>query len=230
MLAKTFMHIRLSAFVASSFILLVSSSDGQEIYDQKEAERVYRQSILESRYNKLYFDEIDRCRKLQKEEKYREAEASCKRAIGHSEKLPKERHLERSSGYIGVGIAQLRQRRFPDAIANFQKALEIGQPYMDDTNSETGDIYFLLGQAYHLAKDVPSARSFYERAEKTYRAAFRQMEGDEFFVVPYALKIRAIVETHVLLVEGAELDDAIVEMNKRLNDVDREFSKYLLSN
>jgi tetratricopeptide (TPR) repeat protein len=129
------------------FLILVTSVvaiSGQTVVapDQKEAERLYRESIRESRFNKLYYDEYDKCRRLLREEKFKEAEASCERVIGHSENLPKESYLERHSGYVAVGIAQMRQQKFREAIANFERALEIAKPSLGDTDSETGDVYF----------------------------------------------------------------------------------------
>jgi hypothetical protein len=86
---------------------------------------------------------------------------------------------------------------------------------------------FLIGQAHHLNGNVGSARAYYEAAEKTYRAAFKHMGDDKFFLVPYSRKIRDVVEAHYLLVRNAGLELAAEILRKRLDDVDKEFTEFL---
>ena len=216
-------------FIAIMFItfLLVLFGFGQEIRDQREAERVYKQSMIEQKYNKQYFDEMHRCERLINEQKFKEAEASCRLSISYAEKLPKESYMERYSANAGTGVALLRQRSAREAILYFEKALEIAKPILDDTDSETGDVYFLLGQAYHVLKDIPNARLYYEKAEKSYRTAFVEIGDDAFFLSPYGKKIKNIVEAHFILLQDAGLNDDAEKLKLRLAETKKEFVKYL---
>jgi hypothetical protein len=68
-------------------LTLFTAVIGQEITDQKEAERIYRQSITDGKNSKAYFLAFDKCRNYIKQRRYKLAELSCKRAIFTSEKL-----------------------------------------------------------------------------------------------------------------------------------------------
>ena len=205
---------------------LVHVAAGQEIRDQKEAERIYRQSLRDDAYSKRYFDADEKCRGLIRDQRFQAAEAACRLAISYSDKLAKERYLERSSGRIGLGVVLVRLRREREAIVQFQSAYTLTRPILNDTNSETGEIYFLLGQAYHLLDDRTNAELYYEKAEKTYRAAFIDI-GDEDMRRVYARAIYNIVGSHTNLFENAEMTQDAERMQRRFEKVRQEYSKYL---
>ncbi|MEP7213446.1 MAG: tetratricopeptide repeat protein [Acidobacteriota bacterium] len=218
--------MKICCYLFPILLFFGQTASGQEIRDQKEAERLYRESLREAKYYKLYYDDDEKCRGLIRDQRFQAAEAACRLAISHSDKLSKERYLERSSGRIGLGVALLRLRREREATVQFQSAYEVTRPALDDTNSETGEIYFLLGQAYHLLDDRPNAELYYEKAEKTYRAAFVAI-GDEEMRRPYARAVRSIVEAHFILLENAEMAQDAAKMREHFEKVRQEYSKYL---
>lgn len=220
-----------STFVFSVIILAiaVSFSFGQEIRDQKEAERIYRLSLEQGKNNRLFFNEMNRCQKLNREQEYDHAIASCKRAIVLSEKLPANQILERQSGYIQVGIAYLRKEQPKNALEFFEKGLLIGRSVLDETDVETGEIYFLIGQAHHIDKNTERASEFYDRAERSVRLAFDEIGDDgEEMRRRYPKIIRHILEAHLILLEESEEVEKAEAIKKRINEFETAFRKYLV--
>ncbi|HMO79808.1 MAG TPA: tetratricopeptide repeat protein [Pyrinomonadaceae bacterium] len=214
--------------LAFSLAALCLHAFGQEIRDQKEAERIYRLSLEQSKYNRLYFDEADRCRKLNSEQKYDEAIVVCKRSIVYAEKLPASRVLERQAGYIQIGIAYLRKRKPNEALEYFEKGFVVGESLLDETDVETGEIYFLIGQAHHIDKNIERASEFYDKAETSVRAAFDEMgeDGDEFRA-RYPKIVWYILEAHLMLFEEIEEHERAEAIRKRTREFEIAFRKYL---
>lgn len=223
-------HFRPSRLILIAFCLggVFSSVYGQEIRDQKEAERIYRESLEQSKYNKLYFDEADRCRQLNREQKHQEAILSCRRSIAYAEKLPAGQVLERQAGYIQVGIAFLRQKRPKEALNYFEKGVVIGRSVLGESDVETGEIYFLIGQAHHIDGNTATASEFYDRAERTIRAAYDEMgEDGEELRERYPRIIWHVLEAHLMLLEEADEEEKMTALRKRLHEFELAFQKYL---
>jgi hypothetical protein len=106
---------------------------------QKEAERLYRQSIIDTRNNQLYSDELDRCRGHISEEKFDRAVVSCKRVIDLAQNLEPGRILERTNGHILLGISYLRLMKIGEALESFQNGRAAAGDKLTDSDSEMGD-------------------------------------------------------------------------------------------
>jgi len=208
------------------FFASVTICSGQIVTDQKEAERLYKESIFETKNNKAYFSEAEKCRKLINAKSYSQAEASCKLSVMLVEKLPKSRYMERHSAYKMLGLAFIRQRKAQEAITSLEKSLQAGKAKLDDTNSETGEVYFLLGQANQLLEETELASDFYMKAENTFRSAFIEIDDDEVRF-DYVRILGNILETHIILAENANLKEKSEKYKKRLSDFKIEFAKYL---
>ncbi len=224
--SKTLFSLMLFAMAA-----LPSLAQSVVVPDQKEAVRLYRQSIIDSKNNRLYFDEIDRCRTHNREKRYPQAIDSCRRAIELAQRLPTEKILERQSGYIQVGIAYLRQSRSDLAVNFFEKGLEIGRQLLDDSDSETGEIYFLIGQAHHVGGEVQKAVEFYEKAESSMRAAFAAIGDDKDGIRShYPVLISYILEAHLRLLADSKDILGAAALQKRVDEFKKEFGTYLTTN
>jgi len=204
---------------------------GQEILDQKEAERVARESAQEMKTSKQYFAAHDKCRDLMKEKNYAQAEVSCRLAVSLAEKLPKSRSMEKHSAYKWLGYSLLWQTKATEAIAFAEKSLEVAKDRLDETNAETGEVYFLIAQANHLLGKTEVASNFYTKAEKVYRAAFVEIggasvDGDEIRS-PYPRAIKIILETHLIMTTNAGLKNESETIKKRLEEFKIVFAKYL---
>ncbi len=213
-----------------SILLSAQIHFGQVVTDQKEAERIYKESVQESKVSKQYFAEIEECRNLLRREKYVQAEIGCRLAISTAEKFPKSRYMEKHSAYKALGVALLWQRKAQEAISYFDKSLEVGKPNLDDSTAETGEIYFLLGQSNHFLGKLKLAEGFYTKAESVYRSAFKIMkdiDSDEFLLKPYGKSIVNILKAHLILLESGGMKDEAAQIEKRLTETALEFAKYL---
>ncbi len=214
------------ALVLSALTVSAQSVEVSATTDPKKVKEILARERQGSEENAAYFAEDERCRGFLRASEWTKAEASCRKAILLVEKLPKEHTLSKSSARKYLAVALLWQQNLKEAIGLLEKSLEIGRSVIDDSDAETGDIYFLMGQAYHLSKDVSAARSYYEKAEKTYRTAFSKI-GDDEIRFPYGRRIWNIVEAHYSLVKSAGLGHEAEKLKDRLAQVKKEFAKYL---
>jgi tetratricopeptide (TPR) repeat protein len=218
-------------FFISLFVAMMAApalAQSVTVPDQKEAVRLYRQSIIDGKNNRLYFDEIDRCRTHNREKRYPQAIDSCRRAIDLAQRLPADRILERQSGYIQAGIAYLRQSRSDLAASFFEKGLEVGRQLLDDSDSETGEIYFLIGQAHHVGGQVEKAIVFYEKAESSMRAAFAAIgEDHDEFRSHYPIVISYILDAHLSLLSNTKNVLGAAALQERIDEFQKEFANYL---
>jgi tetratricopeptide (TPR) repeat protein len=194
--------------------------------NQREIQRILSREREASRINQAYFSEDRVCRGFLAAKEWRKAEASCRKAIQLVEKLPKEHVLERSGSRASLAIALLWQKRPQEALPLLNKSLEIRKTEASDSDADTGDLYFLLGQTHRMLNDVLMARSLYERAESSYRAAFVEID-DEWLRASYARRLKNAVEAHYDLVESEGLFEDAENLKGRLNKLRSDFAKYL---
>lgn len=215
---------KLKSIMKSFFPVLLTLLLTQISFGQTASEKIKQRDELKNA--KLYFAQDDECRKLYGEKDYFEAEKSCKLAVSIAEKLPQSRFMEKHAAYRMFGLTLLWQRKYDEAISNFNKALEVGKPKVDDTDAETGEVYYLLGQANHLLGRIEAAKDFYIKAENTYRTAFKEM-GDSEIRGFYPKPIINILEAHLILVKDAGLTEEAGKIEKRLAETKIEFAKFL---
>jgi tetratricopeptide (TPR) repeat protein len=210
------------------FIMLLGFqfSFGQVITDQKEAERIYKESLLESKNNKAYFAEDKRCREFILNEKYIQAEKSCRLATILVEKLPEVRTMERHSAYKTLGVTLLHRQKGEEAIKMLVKSLKVAESNLSEINAETGEVYFFIGQANYLLGEVNLASHFYTKAENTYHFAIKDIDDIEMSY-PYFRAIKNILEVHFVVLTNAEMKAEAAEVEKRLTNFKKEFAKYL---
>ena len=194
--------------------------------DKKAVEAILRKEREATRINQAYFAQDEKCRNLLKGNDWLKAEASCRSAITLVEKLPKHHVLERSSSRLALAIALLFQRRADDAIPLLNASLEIGKPLLDDTDAETGERYLFLGHAHRLKGDIEISARYYERAESTYRTAFKEID-DDYLRRSYSRSIIRILEAHLSLVRSVGSESSAMIVEKRLSDAKVEFEAFL---
>jgi tetratricopeptide (TPR) repeat protein len=207
-------------------ISYAQSVEVKVITNKKESDAILRKAKEEIRINRLYYAEQDKCRNLIKLRSFVEAEKSCKLAITLVDKMGQDQTLSKSSSRVALAVVMLWQKRSSEAISLLTKSLEIAESILDDTDAETGESYFLIGQAYHQLDNVDQASKFYTKAENTYRTAFREM-GDSEIREFYPRPIVNILEAHLLLVKNAGLSEETAEIEKRLAETKIEFSEFL---
>jgi tetratricopeptide (TPR) repeat protein len=174
---------------------------------------------------KQYFAEDAKCRSLIKTGKLHNAEISCRNALSLANKLPEQRDMEKYSANETVGLVILFQRRPGESIPFFNKALAIGKKRLTDSNAETGELYFYLGQANHLLGNFADAQKFYDDAEKVYRAAFIAINDDEVRA-PYPQMIKNILTAHLSLLKTIGLTEKAEQVQKRLDNLKNEYHNF----
>ncbi len=194
--------------------------------NKKRIAEILKKDKEDAQDDKQYFAEWDKCRQLTGEGKVKEAEASCRLVITYAEKLPKDRYLEKSSAYQSLACALLWQRKADEAIILLNKALEISKPVLDDTDAETGEIYFSLGLSYHQLGNIDEARTYYIKAETTYRTAFKKINDDEIGG-HYPKPIINILEAHLVLLKNSGLSLEAAKIEKRIEETKVEFARFL---
>jgi tetratricopeptide (TPR) repeat protein len=200
--------------------------DVRVVTSKKEAAAILKKAQEETRANRAYFTEDEKCRNLIKSREWVKAELSCRTAITLVEKLPKQHVLERSSARLALAVALLWQRKIGEAIPLINASIDIGKSVIDDSDAEMGERYFLLGQAYHLLGTVDDAAKYYTRAESTYRTAFKEM-GDSDIRGFYPKPIVNILEAHLALLQNAGRTEAAATIEKRLAATRIEFAEFL---
>lgn len=195
--------------------------------NKKEIAAALKKADEGTKYNKLYFAEDEKCRNLTRAKMLVEAETSCRLATSYVEKLPAERHLERSSAYAALAWVLILQRKAVEAIPLLNKSLEVGKPVIDDTDAETGERYFLLGLAHHQLGETIESIKYYTKAENTYRAAFKKM-GDSDIREFYPKPIVNILEAHLILLKNAGMNEKAAKVGKRLEETKSEFAEFLI--
>lgn len=211
-------------YMKQPILVLLILLSSQMVFGQAVFENDKQRDELKNA--KLYFAQDDKCRKLYAQKKDNETEIACKLAVSIAERLPETRYMEKHSAYRMLGLALLWQKKYEESISYFNKALEVGKPKVDDTNAETGEVYYLLGQANHLLGRIEIAKDFYTKAENIYRTAFKEM-GDSEIRGFYPKPIINILEAHLILVKDAGLKEEAEKIEKRLAETKIEFAKFL---
>jgi len=197
-------------------ILTEDQTPTEKVLTEKDKERD------EMKIRKEYFAKNDECRELLTNENYKVAEISCKASVSIAENLPTTRYLEKRSAYNYFGIALLRQNKAEEAISYLNKALEVSKLHLDDTDSETGEVYYIIAQANRSLGKFDLAKKFYIKAENAYREAFKKIDADELRQF-YPKAIKAILQSHLSLEESEGSKNGAVKIQKKLNDLKTEF-------
>lgn len=198
------------------FAVLVGPALGQEIRDQKEAERIYREGIAEAKNSGAYFKASDECRTLAARQSFEKAEKKCREAIEYALKLPDHRPMERFVAYRELGVTLLLSGKATESLAAFREALVQAKSTLDDTDAETAAVYFMMGQAYHVKEDIGSAVTYYVKAEDTYYRAIETI-GDEFLEEQYFFSLENVLSAHIELLREKGMSEEANEVQRRLD-------------
>ena len=164
---------------------------------------------------KQFFEKDDKCRGLLREQKWQDAELTCKAAVAIADQLPGHRALEKMGAYEAVGHAMLSQRRFQEALDYFSRAFTIGQTKLSDTDAETGYAYRNLGVTNHLLGNFDKAREFYAKAERTLQHAYDNKDLED--LRPRYLKaLKDVLQYHLIAAQESGAEKEAEEIKNRL--------------
>ncbi|HWZ43190.1 MAG TPA: TonB family protein [Candidatus Saccharimonadales bacterium] len=140
--------------------------------DPIDLERLKKEDEASGRYSKI----MEICRQQVKDRELETAEKTCKQAIAISSELAPMRQLERVDPYQQTGHALFMQRKFAEALENYQQELRLGEKCMDPYDAD------LAAAQYHVANGLwrtgraAEAHSFYGKSESTYKLAIEHMD------------------------------------------------------
>lgn len=168
-----------------------------------------QQQIRQEQFADQYFQEKRKCSDLTKGQRWGEAEVACRAAVQTADRLAEDRYLEKMGAHELLGHALLGQKRYPEAIGYYKRALGVVGSKLTDENVELGRLYGHLAIAYHLMRDLDMARELYKRAEKIYRLAhdtFGGGDSDEWVVQmkqEYMKSLGKLLEYHLMAAQDA---------------------------
>ena len=172
-----------------------------------------------------YFVEDKKCRALAKEEKWKEAETACAVVVTISEQLPSDRALEKMEANETLGHVFLRQKRYQEAIAYYNRALKVVSARLTDSDAELGRLWGDLAIAHHLKRDLDNARVFYKKAEQIYQnayARFGEGESDEWTETTrkgYLKSLKTLLQYHLSAAQDAGADSEAEQVGQLMKIV-----------
>lgn len=171
-----------------------------------------------------YFNEKRKCSDLAKDQKWREAEAVCRAAVQTSDRLSEDRSLEKMGANEFLGHVLVGQKRYPEAIGYYKRALDVVGSKLTEEDAELGRLYGHLAIAHHLNRDLDKARELYKKAEKIYQLAHASIgdgESDEWvdrMKQQYMKSLRKLLEYHLVAAEDAGAVSEVEEIRDRLKN------------
>lgn len=167
------------------------------------------------------FFEKDRvCRSLVKEQKWKEAGEACLETVRVGDQLGDNRSLEKMGAYEMLGYALQGQKRYPEALEAFNRALAAVAADLNQTDAELGRLYGDLAITHHLLRDLSNARDWYKKAEKVYQLAHASIgdgSSDEWVVETkqqYMKSLKTLLEFHLRAAEDAGAAAEVEEIKK----------------
>jgi tetratricopeptide (TPR) repeat protein len=188
-----------------SFITVVDVVFPPGSLTSAQKEEQIRQEQLASQY----FEEKRKCSDLTKGQKWKEAEAMCRTAVQIADRLSEDRSLEKMGANELLGYVLVGQKRYPEAIAYYNRALNVVGLRLTEEDAELGRLYGHLAIAHHLMRDLDKARELYKKAEMIYQLAHATIgrgDSDEWgnrMKQQYMTSLRKLLEYHLMAAEDA---------------------------
>lgn len=171
-----------------------------------------------------YFKEDDNCRNLVGEQKWREAEESCKVIVRIADQFS-GRSLEKMGAYELFGYVLRGQKRYQEALEYFNRALDAVKLNLTEKNAELGHIYGDIAITHHLMRDLDKARELYRRAERIYQIAHAEMgrgdpdEESEKLRQNYMKSLKRLLEYHLIAAQDAGATSEVEEIRKLISSL-----------
>lgn len=119
-----------------------------------------------------YYPAFQSCYRMVHEGKNSDAEKKCSEAVALSDELPANRLIERSSSRTFLAHALIAERRPDDAIALYQKALEIRKGVEhSERDADFASEHANLARAYFIVGQLDKADALYQQSVRIFEAA-----------------------------------------------------------
>jgi TonB family protein len=197
-------------------------ADGQPVEARTEVKIPFSLGIPDADYktelevSKDYFNREGECRNSLKARHFSEAENSCKSSVELSEKLPKDRQLERMEANGLAGQAFLAAKEYDEALSFFQREVAIGKTALGSNEAELGYAYHHVAVVYHATGSAQQAELYYGLAESTLEKA-RENKAVEIEWNNYAKVLESVLQHHILLLQQTGQTAAAAKLQQRLD-------------
>jgi TonB family protein len=156
---------------------------------------------------------LERCRQQLKDRQLYEAEMTCTQAITISLTLDSHCNLERAEAVRQTGDVLFLERKFSEALENYQK--ELGYTLAVETKgAELAAAHYHVGNGLSGAGRLEEALAEYEKAESLYTQASADIDS-EFLKNEYAKRIKTVLADHASLLRRMGKSSAADELDQR---------------
>jgi len=156
---------------------------------------------------------LERCRQQLKDRQLYEAEMTCTQAITISLALDRCCNLERAEAVRQTGDVLFLERKFSEALENYQK--ELGYTLAVETKGAAlAAAHYHVGNGLSGAGRLEEALAEYEKAESLYTQASADIDS-EFLKNEYAKRIKTVLSDHAALLRGMDQSAAADAIEKR---------------
>jgi len=156
---------------------------------------------------------LERCRQQLKDRQLYEAEMTCTQAITISLALDRCCNLERAEAVRQTGDVLFLERKFSEALENYQK--ELGYTLAVETKgAELAAAHYHVGNGLSGAGRLEEALAEYEKAELLYTQASADIDS-EFLKNEYATRMKTVLSDHAALLRSMDQSAAADAIEKR---------------
>lgn len=199
---------------ANIFLAVLLAFNCVPAYSQEEFVRAQR-------VRGRYYAERDKCLNLVKIGKWKDAEFICTAAVATARQFGNDgndRDLVQSGAYTVLGHVMLGQKRYREALGQYQLALDVVHARLSETDGELGELYGNIATAHHALGDLDKARELYRQSEKIFRLAILDID-DEQFEQQYRISLKWMLKAHLLAAEQAGATSEAEELKKQLENL-----------
>jgi TonB family protein len=161
-----------------------------------------------------FFSAIDNCRDQMQDGNLADAERFCKNAIVLAGGLDPHRQMERMDAYLKTGHALFLQKKFAEALENYQKELQIATNAIEPSGAELAAAHQHVGNALWATGRKEEARVEYEQAENVFQQAYQAAES-AFLRNQYARNLKALMRDHATLLRQMGQNDEAEFLEKQ---------------
>jgi TonB family protein len=157
-------------------------------------------SEQEERKSQEFFKKDKLCRTEYQAHQLTEAEQSCEAEVKLADELPAERRMERVGAHDLYGQVMIAERKYPEALKEFQHELSIAEGFMHSYDAELAYAHYHLAVALHLTAQPTEALAEYKKAEETLTEA-RSHIGSDVLKQRYSETLKRILQAHATLLK-----------------------------
>lgn len=157
---------------------------------------------------------LEACRDELREKNFTEAEALCRKAIDQAAALDQHHQMERMDAFQQMGHVFFLQKKYPEALEQYQKELAIAAESVEPGEVELAIAHQHVAGGFWATGHKEEARVEYEQAENVYDQA-RERTDSAFLRNEYAKSLKGVLHDHATLLRQMGLKDEAAFMDNK---------------